>query len=263
MSVKHALACIARPLLLTVFAALSLVAQSYAAPTTFFGLDANPNDPLPLADHPNSDAARNSFVANLQAGSVGFQSFESFSSVVTFSPLGVTATLSGPFEFGRGNHPGGLFPISGDGYIQSFAPASIPRTFLSMTFSSPQTAFGFYGIDFEDFFGFPDPGGSIQVQLSGGGSTSVFNVFDGISAADVKSGAVHFWGVIDAEHPFTTVSLIAPAGAGWVGEGIAIDDVYIGTPASIPEPTTLALLALGLCAIWCVRKPIHSRTNRP
>ena len=125
-----------RVLALAGIAGALLAQPAYGAPITFFGLDANPNDPSPPVSRANADGARDSFLAGLDPGTIGFQSFETFSQVVTFAPLGVTATLSGPFSFGSGIHPGGLFPISGVQYVQSFAPLSTPRQFLTISFSS-------------------------------------------------------------------------------------------------------------------------------
>lgn len=243
---------------LGVLSVAALCCPAFSAPIVFFGLDSNPVDPLPLLVHPNADAARASFLNQL-APATGIQGFEASAAPLTFLPLGSTATLSGPATFATGNHPGGLFPISGAGYLQSFVLANTPRTLFTLTFDTPVQAIGFYGVDFSDFFGLPDPGGSLQVVLAGLGASQVLDALPGMNPVNIASGAVHFWGVISADQPFSSVSLVAPAGALWLDEGVAIDDLLVGTPALVSAPSSLTLLSLALALIGCQRV----RTRQP
>ena len=83
-----------------------------------------------------------------------------------------------------------------------------------------------------------------------------------MNATSVMSGNVHFWGVIDSANPFTTVTIAAPDGLGWRGEGIAIDDVYIGTAAlAVPKPSSILLLSSGLLLLLRRKTTIGSGTR--
>jgi hypothetical protein len=211
-------------------------AQAYN--TTFFGEDLGLGEGTALGSYPNASAAESTFLSHLTG--VGTEDFESFADD-TPAPLGITfpgagsATLLGSGnieEVLSGTNGVGRYPISGDNYWESSAQFSID-------FENPVAAFGFYGIDIGDY------SGQLTVIASNGlGSTSytVDNTING------SGGSVLYWGVIDTDNPFTSIEFGNTAsGSDYFG----FDDMTIGSleqvnPNPVPEPSTLALLGLGV-----------------
>jgi hypothetical protein len=223
------------------FAVVAFVpASTWAAPQTFFGEDLGLGE-LVRVPHPNADAARAQFLANLSnpftANLENFSAGASAPLVVNFGPAG-TATLQGdgvivavPSGMTNGF---GRYPISGTNYWDS------SNTF-SITFSQPQVAFGFYGVDIGDF------DGQVTVTyLDGTAQTlTIPNTTGGLG------GSVLYFAFIDIANPFTSISF----GNTSVGTGIddffAFDDFTIGTAqqvvvAGVPTLTewSMALMAL-------------------
>ena len=131
---------------------LAVATTGALASTTFFGEDLGQGEYVRLTSHPNADAARNSFMAQLVG--VGTENFEGFANgtgaplALTFPGAG-TATLNGNGNVAyvpTGTNGVGRYPISGNQYWEAGYGFSI-------VFSQAVAAFGFYGIDIGDFGG--------------------------------------------------------------------------------------------------------------
>ncbi|HEY2381744.1 MAG TPA: PEP-CTERM sorting domain-containing protein [Terriglobia bacterium] len=213
---------------------------------TFSGIDANPGDMSVRIDHPNSDAALAHFLPNLTG--VGTEDFENLtpgpiSSTLTFPGAGTTATLTGSVTVQNvptGTDSNGHYPISGNQYLEDDAPS------FSLSFSQPVDAFGFYGVDIGDM------GGILTLQLANGSSTSLM-VPSGPIPAEDNSSVLYFgfYGTTAADE-FTSITFTNSNTA----DGFAFDDMSIGTfaeLASVPEPGSLTLLALGVAGLFGYR----------
>ena len=214
-----------------------LVGVSAAAPTTFFGEDAGLGESTRLTTHPNADAARDDFLAHLT--NAGVEDLESFVAG-TGAPLNIdfgtagTATLEGTGSIQSvptGTNGYGRYPISGDKYWEVQGDFEIE-------FTTPQVAFGFYGIDVGDF------NGQLTIEYTSG-ETETVTIPHTTSAA---GGAVIYYGFIDLSNPFTSVTF------GNTGSGtdvFAFDDFTIGTREQIieneiPEFPTVAIPMVGI-----------------
>ena len=204
-----------------------------AAPMIFFGEDLNPNQGANLT---NSNAAHDDFFSNLIG--VGTEDFESFATGAT-APLAVdfgaagTATLNGGGAIQSG-YSTGRFPISGEKYWE----ASTGTGMFTIDFSEAVAAFGFYGTDIGDF------NGQIQVSTAGG----LTETFDIPHTQNAPNATALFWGVIDTEDEFTSISF---ANTGSSGDWFGFDDFSIGSrqQVSVPEPASISLLGIGLLSL--------------
>ncbi len=224
--------------------------SAVAQPTTFFGEDTGLGEDTRLTSHPNADAARDAFLAQLN--NPGTEDFESFADGATaplaanFGPAG-TATLQGTGyvnEVPTGTNGYGRYPISGDKYWDSSSSFYIE-------FSEPQVAFGFYGVDVGDFSG--------QLTLTyEDGTAETITIPHTVNS---PGGTVIYYGFIDLEKPFTKVTFgNTEAGTDVFG----FDDFTIGTreqvgPQAVPTLTPIGLIALiGLLSVVAA---ISIRTN--
>ncbi len=212
-----------------------------AAPVMFFGEDLGAGEGTRLESHANADAARAAFFANLVG--VGTETFESFANG-TGSPLidfgTVTASLSSSghvASVSSGTNGAGRYPTSGSNYWESGGS-------MSLTFSAPVAAFGFYGVDIGDFNG--------QLTLTTHSSAPlVLNVGNTMNGS---GGGVLYFGfyVTSPDELFTGITFGNTSnGADFFG----FDDFSIGTREQVvpqvPEPASLLLLGgalLGLAA---------------
>ena len=219
---------------------------AYAAPpTTFFGQDQNPS-----ASTTNSDTAHTQFLSNLSSG-VGTEDFEGIaggnhSSLALMFPGStgnITATLGGSLLICTTNGCGGAgrFATSGTHYLDT-------TDAFVLTFSSPISAFGFYGTDIGDIQG------DLTLFLSGGG-TQTFT----LNTAGSANGNQMFWGFIDPLNSYTGIQFGNTAsGSDYFG----FDDMTIGdlgqVQINVPEPGALGMLGLGLLGmislVWLRRR---------
>jgi PEP-CTERM motif len=256
-------------------AGAAALAPAVAAPTVYTGEDLAAGS---AANMPNSFAARDQFVAQLSGvGTEGFESFASGteffanpSAVLDFAGSGVTASLTG----GRvvDTPSAGRFPVDGTNYLRTGFNQRI-------TFKSPVDAFGLFVIDANEVDNDPatvtiNEQTLTQAQIDARPFDSVDGIFRIITERSPGNfevlfsggtfptdGSALFVGLIDATHPYSNIILIN--GASGLDEpfldNFAYDQLTVGTMAElapIPEPSTWALMALGLAGVagWARRR---------
>ena len=175
--------CTARFYLATLLVALLLpVADrtAHGAPVQlFYGLD-------PAAGiggaHPNSDAARASFLAALDPGTIGVETFEGLplgpvTGNLAFPPIGTTGSvvdLNSTAVQGAFDGANLLFAVTGSNYLRSVTVGT--QSYFELTLSSPQNGVGFFGVGLSDFLGYGGFAPPIQITLDGGDPIDVLNV---------------------------------------------------------------------------------------
>lgn len=233
------------------------VSAASAAPIVFFGEDLNPGGTVPAGG--NAQTARNSFLSNLVG--VGNQTFESFANLTSIGGAGININFPGSggaitanLSSGADPSGGGIcdqtvggtvngvgcgfqrFATSGDNYLQNASS-------MTLTFSSPIAAFGFFGTDFGDF------DQQVTVTLENG-TTEVIAVDS--TQGPTAGGNVLFWGMIDAANSYTSITFSTTGGTDVFG----FDDMVIGDRQQVvivPEPGVLSLLSLALFALGFLR----------
>jgi hypothetical protein len=223
--------------------------SALAAPTTFFGED---RDRFTFGTPgPNSVGARNAFLSNLVSG-IGTETFDSYASntnangtVLSFPGTtgNLTATLNGSNIAFETTGPG-RFPISAPNFLTATTGN------FSITFATPISAFGFYGIDIGDFV-------TNQMQLAlydGATLVDTLTVAHSLNVAN-HEGATLFFGFFDTARSYTQISFTNAGG----GDVFAFDNMVVGDLGQInpaPAPGTLALLGAGLLAFGLRRRKI-------
>ncbi|HTS70529.1 MAG TPA: PEP-CTERM sorting domain-containing protein [Terriglobia bacterium] len=218
-----------------------------AATVTFFGEDVNTAGGSSITPTlANSNAAQALFFANLTG--VGTETFEEFSQY-TYLPITVTfagagdATLTDPTGTSfieSGNDGAGRFPISGTQYLETGAGSG-----FTISFSSPISAFGFYGTDVGDF------GGALALDMTkSGGGTVLLPVGNTIGSNGSTSGSALYFGFYDLTNTYTSITF-DNTGSGGV-DVFGFDNFSIGSLQQVtptPEPGTLAFLGMGLLGL--------------
>jgi len=251
--------------------ALGAAEAAQAIQLTFFGEDIGPGDAAiasggPLLSHPQADAAQAAFLALLSG--VHTEDFDGFLAS-TLAPLSVsfaqpsgtiTATLSGRGSVQAENSVDlsvGRYPISQPNYWQSaFSPVALLA--LSLEFSAPQAAFGFFGVDIGD----AGAQVSLELELLGGGTLPPLSVPHTLGTEATTGGSVLYFGFINTDTPFTRVTFfshVANDGFGFDNFTIASASQVVSGPTVVPrskvvpEPDTLVLvgscLTIGACML--------------
>ncbi len=170
------------------------------------------------------------FLAQLQAPLLeGFESHVVGVATNSVSATGFTMS-SGSVQI-RNTSLGGSFATEG----QQFARwDSTNNGNLVFVFEDPITAFGVT---------MTDPADNISATLSL--TTSAGDSFPSF-LANLPSGQAHFFGIINEDAAFDTVTIISN-----FPDGIGFDEVYF---VAVPEPTTAMLLVLGLLGVAARRR---------
>ena len=220
--------------------ALSLFYTSslLAATDIYFGEDRSPFEPGPIGpndvprlNYTNSQRVAAQFLSRLPGVTTeSFEGFASGSSPTTLTFGTNIATLSGTREIETMLDPAlaprGGFPTTG---TNCFILNTGSGGSFTVTFSTPQAAFGFYGTDVEV--------NQFTVRL----------IHETVAPSDIPvpvvvpqgSGGVFFFGVIDKDRPFTAVDFQS---IGTSGEVFFFDDLTIAVPAQVhPEPASLEI----------------------
>jgi hypothetical protein len=216
-----------------------------SAPVTFFGEDVNRAGGSSVVSPINSANTQASFFASLS--SVGTDSFESFSTGA-FAPLTLnfsglnTAVLSGNGTVVSGSDAGGRAPFSGTQYLLTSAGAA-----FTLRFSSPVSAFGFYGTDVGDY------GGQVLLILTDtAGRMTTLTVPSTIVADGSTTGSALYFGFYDLAASYASVIVLDTSAVDVFG----FDSFSVGTPRpnnAVPEPGTYAMLGGGLTALCLIR----------
>jgi hypothetical protein len=238
----------------TVLIAFGIVGTAQAIQLTFFGEDIGPGDGTGqrLTATPHADTAQLGFFSLLLPGvaTEGFDSFAAPTAIADLPPINfaqpsgnVTATLGGSGVVTAEASPSsatgtGLYPISSPNYLSTSARLTSSLIAFSLTFSQPQAALGFFGVDIGDF------GGQVFLgfELAAGGTLHI-EIPHTIGTALTTGGSVLYFGIIDTENMFTKVTFFNTTGT----DNLAFDNFTIASASQvIPEPNTLLLLGSGL-----------------
>ncbi len=226
-----------------------LVGTNVQAALTFFGEDLNGSSTAPLTEWPNATAASNNFMSWLDG--VGTESFEDMTvgeapTTLTFPVPGgtITANFVGNMLVGDGVAVG-RYATDGDQYIAGSTGS------FSITFSEAVAAFGFYGTDIGDF------GGQMTLTATNGGGDTVYTIPHSIGSGtgSPPDGAVLFFGLIDTDNPFTSVTFANDnPGVDYFG----FDQMTVGTIEQvqpvIPAPGAILLGSIGAGLVGWMRR---------
>ena len=233
--------------LAAISAALCVMASpASAAIVTYYG---NDNGAVAGGPRPNADAALSSF--NVAAGVGGTINFEGVANAQ--NPSNVTVA-SGVRLTVTGNANGGVrntaavtplgFNTSGTGnkWLQMYPAGNSGGSTAVFSFSTSIDAFGAFFSDTE--VGFP---GNITIAFNDGTAQSL-----GLTKG-ANGGGVLFFGFTDLGKSFDTVT-ISTGSTNSLRDIFGIDDVRYAEVPAVPEPTTLALMALGLAGLALTRR---------
>jgi hypothetical protein len=257
------------------FAMASLVATlclgASAAPVVYYGDDPGAQLTVPVGG--GSVTAKGAFLSQLVPSSVKTETFEGFA-------RGTTAPASAPLSVfggdarlvasgsGAGARIENIVSITNpDGSVSTpgrfnttpgganWWQSSIPFT---ITFNQAISAFGFFGTDFAEF------GGSLSLELlsSAGDVLQTLIVKEQpvvtpTVGPDVN-GSLLFFGFTDAAQAYSGIRFVVGQSGGPISDVLGFDDIVIGAigtgPGTVPEPTTLALVAACLGGLAISRR---------
>ncbi len=110
-------------------------------------------------------------------------------------------------------------------------------------FFAPKHAIGMYFISADTLF-------DGDITLAGGGGSASLLVAD-LQQTLSDGSSVFFLGLVDAAATFTSADVTTHGGGGAFLYNV--DDIVTAGPQALPVPGTLALLGLGLTALWGLR----------
>jgi hypothetical protein len=213
---------------------------SRAAITTIFDRD---DSSAFMSSYPNSQAAYNTFTSSL--GFFGLSTIDAAATgvdpVLSFPSTSVTATTS---SVNASSNPGFMIGSQSLQEGDLFGPPTANSVF---SFSHYLTAFGLYVIQGGD--GAND--NLVKFRLT----NTIANTFVDVPV-QVGPGwsfdNVFFFGITDT-NPFNQVTIIEDnsAAGGDVFDGMLFDNIVI---RAIPEPSSIAMLTLGACALGRLRR---------
>ena len=229
--------------LLGAVAAISTFALAHAE--TFYGADPS------AATLTNHNAAKAGFLGAL--GSFGTLDFESLSTgpqagvAVAFGArTGTLATRSGPgvTEASIRDATSGFntYAFSGRKYL--YLQGDPGTTLVTFALDAPVLAVGFSMSDEADYGAASTLGHDLVL-----GNGEVYSLTP-VTPYNLPDGNAAFFGVVSAT-PFNSFSIRMPAnapGSGTNADAVGIDDLIVGVKP-VPEPGTLAALALGIAAL--------------
>jgi hypothetical protein len=115
----------------------------------------------------------------------------------------------------------GAFPLTGTNFV---ALSGGSDQSFTINFSSPESAFGFFGSDIE----------LNELQLTLTATNGAQEVLVVPVTAPQGSGGCFYYGVIEQAAPFVSIEF---KDVGTNQDGFAFDDMTIGTPATLVQPT--------------------------